>query len=137
MTSLLDTNVISESTARNPNARVLAWCEAQSDECCISCVSMGEIWKGIHLMPEGRRRQAITRWATGLEHDFAERVLNLDLPVLKAWGRLYARHEAQGFNLGILDSLLAATALVHDLVVATRNTADFPPEVKTVNPWEV
>lgn len=136
MTYLLDTNVVCETTARLPNARVLTWSEAHADECCLSCVSLGEIWKGIHLMPEGKRRQAISHWATGVESDFSDRVLALDSGTLKAWGKLYAKHEAKGFNLGILDSLLAATALVHDLMIATRNTADFPSEVKTLNPWK-
>ncbi len=136
MTYLLDTNVICEATARLPDARVLAWSEAHADECCLSCVSLGEIWKGIHLMPEGKRRQHIAHWATGIESDFSDRMLGLDSGILKAWGKLYARHEAKGFNFGIIDSLLAATAQVHDLTIATRNTADFPREVKTVNPWK-
>lgn len=136
MTYLLDTNVICEATARLPDACVLAWSESHADECCLSCVSLGEIWKGIHLMPEGKRRRAISHWAARIEDDFSDRVLVLDSKILKAWGKLYARHEAKGFNMGILDSLLAATALVHDLMIATRNTADFPREVKTVNPWK-
>lgn len=136
MTYLLDTNVICEATARQPNAKVLAWGERNTDDCCLSCVSMGEIWKGIHLLPEGKRRQGISVWAAGIERDFADRMIDLDVAVLKAWGKLYARCESQGFNVGILDSLLAATALVHGLVVATRNTQDFPSEVKTVNPWD-
>lgn len=137
MTYLLDTNVICEATAKVPDSRVLAWSESHADECCLSCVSLGEIWKGIHLLPEGKRKQAISLWASGIENDFSDRVLDLDAEILKAWGRLYARHEAKGFNMGILDSLLAATALVHELIVVTRNTADFPREVKTVNPWKM
>lgn len=136
MTYLLDTNVICEATARRPDARALAWSEAHADECYLSCVSLGEIWKGIHLLPEGKRKQTLSRWAAEMEHDFSDRMIALDAEVLKAWGRLYARHEAKGFNMGILDSLLAATAQVHDLIVATRNTDDFPREVRTVNPWK-
>lgn len=137
MTYLLDTNVICEATAKVPDSRVLAWSESHADECCLSCVSFGEIWKGIHLLPEGKRKQAISHWAAGIENDFSDRVIGLDADILKAWGRLYARHEAKGFNMGILDSLLAATALVHDLMVVTRNTDDFPREVKTLNPWKL
>ena len=131
MTYLLDTNVICEATARQPDARALAWSETHADDCCLSCVSLGEIWKGIHLLPEGKRKQALARWAAEIEHDFSDRVIDLNAEVLKAWGKLYAKHEAKG----ILDSLLAATAQVHDLIVVTRNTDDFPREVKTVNPW--
>ena len=53
----------------------------------------------------------------------------------KVWGNLYAKHEAKGFNMGIFDSLLGATAISHQLILVTRNTGDFPKEVKTVNPW--
>ena len=136
MIYLLDTNLICEATAKRPDARALAWSEAQADECCLSCVSLGEIWKGIHLLPEGKRRRGLAEWADGIESNYAKQTIPLDTVILKAWGKLYAKHEAKGLNMGILDSLIAATALVHDLIVATRNTADFPSEVKTVNPWK-
>jgi predicted nucleic acid-binding protein len=136
MTYLLDTNVICEATAKQPNARVLAWSELNAEECCVSCVSLGEIWKGIFLLPDGKRKQRLSAWAAGIERDFSDRLIDLDIRVLKAWGRLYAGHEDKGFNMGILDSLLAATALVHNLSIATRNTQDFPSEVRTVNPWD-
>ncbi len=54
---------------------------------------------------------------------------------LKSWGKLYADHEAKGINMDVMDSLIAATALVHQLTVVARNTADFPADVKTLNPW--
>jgi predicted nucleic acid-binding protein len=136
MIYLLDTNVICEATAKLPDPQALAWCETHADEACLSCVSLGEVWKGIHLLPEGRRKRTLGEWVEGIENDYADRMLDLDADVLKAWGKLYAKHEAKGFNMGILDSLLAATALVHGLIVATRNTGDFPDDVKTVNPWK-
>ncbi|MCX6857292.1 MAG: hypothetical protein NTV80_20580 [Verrucomicrobia bacterium] len=70
-----------------------------------------------------------------LETDFAKQLLGLDTVTLKTWGKLYAKHEAKGFNMDVMDSLIAATVLVHGLVVVTRNTADFPSDVKTCNPW--
>ena len=136
MTYLLDTNVICEATAKRPDPRVLAWMSAHSDDAFLSCVSLGEVWKGIHLLPDGKRKQGMANWATSIENEFSERVIDLDAAILKTWGVLYAKHEAKGFNMGILDSLLAATALEHGLIVATRNVADFPPDVKTVNPWQ-
>ncbi len=86
-------------------------------------------------MPEGKRRTSLSMWAVRIERDFGEACLPLDAETLKVWGKLYAKHEAKGRNLGFVDSLIAATALVHGLVIATRNTKDFPPELKTVNPW--
>ena len=70
-----------------------------------------------------------------IEDSFAERVLPVTLEILKRWGRLCGEHEARGRSLPVMDSLLAATALVHDLTLVTRNTADFPREVRTLNPW--
>ena len=55
---------------------------------------------------------------------------------LKSWGKLCAMHESIGFNMDVLDSLIAATALVHQLTVVTRNTSNFPADVTTFNPWK-
>jgi predicted nucleic acid-binding protein len=135
MKYLLDTNVVCEATARQPEATVLAWIEAHAHECFLSSVSLGEIWKGLHRLPEGKRKRALVHWADELENDFSGQILGLDTMTLKSWGKLYAKHEAKGHNMDVMDSLLAATALVHQLTVVTRNTADFPADVKTFNPW--
>lgn len=135
MAFLLDTNVVCESISRNPDPKVLGWLEFHSEDCYLSCVSLGEVWKGIHRMPAGKRKVAVSHWAEDLEAGFASRCLALDSKILKSWGRLCAVNQAKGFNLGPLDSLIAATALVHGLVIVTRNTKDFPGEVKTLNPW--
>ncbi len=86
-------------------------------------------------MPECKRKSRLERWAIRLEVEVSEPPLALDADVFRVWGALYARNQSIGFNMGILDSLLAATALHHGLTVATRNTSDFPPEVGTFNPW--
>jgi len=134
-TYLLDTNVVCEATGKQPDPQVLAWCARHAEQCVLSCVTLGEIWKGIHLMPEGKRRASIAAWAAGIERDFADTTLALDSNTLKIWGQFYAKHEADGLNMSVLDSLIAATALAHGLTIATRNLADFPPDVKTINPW--
>jgi predicted nucleic acid-binding protein len=135
MKYLLDTNVVCEATAKQPETMVLAWIETHAHECFLSSVSLGEIWKGLHRLPEGKRKRGLVRWADGLENDFSEQILGLDTMTLKSWGKLYAKHEAKGFNMDVMDSLIAATALVHQLTVVTRNTADFPADVRTLNPW--
>ena len=134
MTFLLDTNAICEATAKQPEAGVLAWFGVHAHESLLSSVSVGEIWKGLHRLPEGRRKRALVLWADVMESDFIEQILGIDTISLKAWGKLYAKHEAMGFNMDVMDSLIAATALVHQLTVVTRNTADFPVDVKTFNP---
>lgn len=136
MKYLLDTNVVCEATGKHPDPTVLAWIEAHAHECFLSCVTLGEIWKGLHRLPEGRRKRSLVQWAEGLEIDFTEQILELDTTVLKSWGKLYAKNEAMGFNMDVMDSLIAATALIHRLTVVTRNTADFPKDVKTLNPWK-
>lgn len=136
MRYLLDTNAVCEATAKNPEATVLGWIDAHTEECCLSCVSLGEIWKALHRLPEGKRKRALTLWAEGLEKDFSDQILDLDTPTLKIWGKLYAKHESKGFNMDVTDSLIAATALNHQLTVVTRNTADFPPDVKILDPWK-
>ena len=135
MAYLLDTNVVSEAASRNPEEKVVEWCEAHSRESHLSCITLGEIWKGIHLMPDGKRKTSLNRWASRLETELANPSLPLDAETFKIWGKLYAKHESKGFKMAVLDSLLAATALRYGLVVVTRNTVDFPPEVKTLNPW--
>lgn len=137
MKYLLDTNVVCEATAKLPDDRVLAWTEAHAHESFLSSVTLGEIWKGVHRLPDGKRKRGLVQWAEGIESDFAEQLLGLDTVIFKAWAKLYAEQEASGFNMDVLDSLIAATAVVHRLVVVTRNTADFPPNVKTLNPWLV
>jgi toxin FitB len=99
MTYLIDTNVVSHAMARNKEPKVLKWYLDHEHECCLSCVTLGEIWKGIHLMPEGKRRTSLSNWAIRIERDFGEACLPLDVETLKVWGRLYARGErTQSWN---------------------------------------
>jgi predicted nucleic acid-binding protein len=74
---------------------------------------------------------------TALLERFAGRILDLDAAVLLRWGTLTARLEAAGQPVPLMDALVAASALEHHLIVATRNTADFSPAgVELVNPWK-
>jgi len=135
MRFLLDTNVISEGVSKAPDAKVLAWLETHAEECALSSLSLGEIWKGIHLLPTGKRKTALMRWADGVASDFSTVTLVLDSDVLHVWAKLCAKHEAKGNNLCVMDSLLAATAISHGLTLVTRNTKHVPPEVPVLNPW--
>ena len=136
MKYLLDTNVVCEATAKQPEPCMMKWMDAHAHESVLSSVSLGEIWKGIHRLPEGKRKRGLTHWVEGLEEDFPEQCLGLDSATFKIWGRLYAANEAKGIQLDVMDSLLAAQALEHRLIIATRNTADYPAEIKTINPWK-
>ncbi len=135
---LLDTNVISELVRRKPEARVTAWVEA-TDEMLLhlSVLTLGEIRKGIVSLPSASRRMALGAWLDGeLAVRFASRILSIDEAVADRWGRLTARAEAAGRRLAVIDGLLAATALHHNLTLVTRNTKDVAATgVPAFNPW--
>lgn len=135
MSYLLDTNVISELVRPKPAKAVLAWFEnIPSEALHISVLTLGEIRKGVEQMPDGARREKLRLW---LEHDlagwFETRVLPVDIQVADRWGRLVAQ---MGRPVPSIDSLLAATALHHELRLVTRNQKDFDyPGLEVINPW--
>jgi len=132
---LLDTNVVSE-LRKGPRAdrKVAMWFQGlDPDELFLSVLVVGEIRRGI----EGIRRrdpkaaQALDRWLLGLAAGFEDRILPVDRRVAEEWGRMNVPDP-----LPVLDALMAATAKVHDLVLATRNVKDVASTgVETVNPF--
>ncbi|MDF1861926.1 MAG: type II toxin-antitoxin system VapC family toxin [Verrucomicrobiales bacterium] len=135
MRYLLDTNVISEAIRPRPNRSVLSWLTQHAPSSGISVITMGEIWKGIESLPEGRRREAYEDWFRSQEEEFADRVVPLEFDVMKTWGIYAAEQAREGRRLLSFDSLIAATALHHGMTVVTRNEEDFPG-VPVENPWE-
>ena len=138
MNFLLDTNVISELVARQPNARVLEWIESvDPDRVFLSVVTIGELRKGIEKLPASRRRTALSDWlATDLTARFRGRILVLDIDTMLTWGRLTGRLEKLGRPLPAIDSLIAALALHHNCTLVTRNEDDFRHAgISVVNPW--
>ena len=135
MSYLLDTNVISELVRPKPTKVVIDWFEnIPSEALHISVLTLGEIRKGVEHMPDGVRREKLRLW---LEHDlvdwFGDRILPVDLPIADRWGRLLA---SVGRPVPSIDSLLAATALHHELRLVTRNRKDFDyPGLEVINPW--
>jgi predicted nucleic acid-binding protein len=135
---LLDTNVLSEPARPVPDARVVAWLEARVPlECALSVLTLGEIQKGVSLMPEGRRRDHLGEWlATELPRQFAGRILAIDERVTMAWGRLMAEGRRAGREPPVIDGLLLATAEVHGLTFVTRNERDCTDRgIPILNPW--
>lgn len=135
MSWLLDTNVISELSRPAPEAKVVQWLSAHEDELFLSVLTLGEIQKGIASLPDSKRRRRLTRWLDAeIRPWFAGRLLPVDESVSLRWGRMLA--EA-GRPLPAVDSLIAATALTHDMTLATRNTQDLARTgVSLFNPWE-
>lgn len=118
-----------------PHPGVLHWFkERPASTLFLSVLTLGEIRKGIEAISELNRRQVLLDWLeTDLTAFFTGRILAVDIAVADRWGRLVAR---AGRPLPAIDSLLAATALEHDLVLVTRNTKDFEAlGISLINPW--
>ena len=136
---LLDTCVISDART-NANAGLTEWLAAtDATTLYIAVISIGEIAWGIERLPAGRKRSALEGWLRDdLARAFAGRILQVDLAVAAAWGRVRAAAERHGNNADSLDTLVAAIALHHDLVVVTRNEKVFAGTgVALMNPWSL
>ncbi len=135
---LLDTNIPSELTNRVPEARVRDWVDAQDNAAlCFSVISVGEFRRGFTLLSKGRQRTRLEQWFEGyLLPLFEDRILPVTQNIGDRWGVLDAECRRQGRSLNTADGLIAATALEHDLTVATRNVKDFAGlGVVLLNPW--
>jgi toxin FitB len=134
---LLDTNIISEIRKRDrANAGVLRWVRATpGDHNATSVIVIGEILRGIELArrKDVQQAQAMDKWFSVMRNGFGNRVLPIDEAVTKAWSRLQVPDP-----LPLMDSLIAATALVHGLTLVTRNVKDvIRTGVPVLNPFEV
>lgn len=138
MAFLLDTCVLSELVKPRPDAGVLAWLEEAGEaRLHLSVVTLGELEKGIARLPASARRTRIERWVRrDLAARFEGRVLDVDRAVAERWGAIAGASEARGVPLPVIDALIAASALTHDLEVVTRNTADLERcGARCVDPW--
>ncbi len=134
MKYLVDANVLSEATKPAPDPRVVAWLRAHERDIAVDPVILGELRFGILILPKGRRRAALERW-------FDDGVARLhclpwDADTGLKWAELLARLRRTGKAMPVKDSLIAATAIVHSLAIATRNLADFKNAgVQIVDPF--
>lgn len=138
MSYLLDTNVVSEWTKPRPDPGVVAWLDTvDEDRVLLGVVTLAELRRGIARLQPGVRRTRLDEW---LRHDlplrFESRILPIDAAVADAWGEIMASRDALGRPMTAMDAMIAATAMVHDLMLVTRNEADFRPTLELiVNPW--
>lgn len=138
MNVVLDTCVVSEIVAREPEAQVLGWLDALDPRTVyLSAITIGEIQRGISRLPASRRRTTLERWLyDDLVPRFDGQILAIDTAVMRTWGIVVAQAEASGRSLPVMDSLIAATAITHRCRLATRNGADFDVTgVSLVDPW--
>jgi hypothetical protein len=135
---LLDTNVISEPLKLTADAAVLTWIDAQLIETLyLSAISLAELRFGIAALPSGKRRETLH---SSLEQRilplFVGRILPFDTAASEAYSVIRARARADGKAIAPADGYIAATALTHGLIVATRDTMPFVAAGLTViNPW--
>jgi predicted nucleic acid-binding protein len=134
MRFLVDANVLSEPTKPAPNPHVVAWLRGNEPDLAVDPIILGEVRFGILLLPKGKRRARLERW-------FAAGVQRIECLTWEAetglrWAALLARLRVSGRTMPIKDSLIAATALVHGLVIATRNRTDFETAgVEVIDPF--
>lgn len=135
---LLDTNVISELIKSEPERNVLRWIgETEETILFLSVLTLGEIRNRIARLNPGKRRGRLESWLTvDLRHRFQDRILAVDEAIAERWGVLSATAAKEGRPAPVIDGLLAATALHHDLTLVTRNDGDVSGTgVATLNPW--
>ena len=138
MKYLLDTCLISELVKKEPNPAVINWLDAQDEQnLFLSVLTLGELAKGIQKLPSGTRRDELRAWAEqDLVERFKGRIIAIDLEAALYWGILQGESEAKGETLPVMDSLIAATASAHGLIVVTRNIKDMERcRVRVCNPW--
>lgn len=123
MKYLVDANVLSEPTKPDPEPAVLEWLREHEREIAVDPVILGQLRFGILILPKGRKRTALERW---FEAGVGRlQCLAWDSDTGMQWAELLARLRRTGKAMPIKDSLIAATAAVHGLTVATLNRADF------------
>jgi predicted nucleic acid-binding protein len=136
---LLDTNCISEVVRLKSDPHVMAWIEVAEEEVLyLSVLTLGEIRKGLAALPQGKRRSRLETWLEEeLQARFSGRILSIDAAVADRCGLLAAAAKIKGTPLSAIDGLLAATAILHNLTIVSRNVGDFRnTQAPVVNPWE-
>ncbi|MFZ5673807.1 MAG: type II toxin-antitoxin system VapC family toxin [Pseudomonadota bacterium] len=129
---LIDTNIVSE--ARRGAAQAVSWLRSVDPlRVHLSVLTLGEIMRGIALKQKVDPRAAghLAEWLQKIRHDHGDRILPITAEIAVEWGRIAAMRPR-----GDIDGLIAATAIVHDLIVVTRNVSDFSDTgVTVIDPW--
>jgi len=138
MSTLLDTNVLSELLRPRPDGAVLAWFAQQpANSLYVSAVTQAEMLLGAQLLPAGKRRTQLERALDAMfTEDFGERVLSFDVAAAAAYAKVVVTRRRVGRPISQFDAQIAAIALSHRASLATRNIADFEDcGLMLSNPW--
>jgi toxin FitB len=135
MIYLVDANVLCEPTKPTPSSRVVEWLRVNEGNLVVDSIVLGELCMGILILPPGRKRRQLEKWFEAVVQTID--CLAWDATIGRRWARLVVDLRRKGATLPLLDGMIAATALQHDLTIATRNTADFKKAgVKLLDPFE-
>jgi predicted nucleic acid-binding protein len=133
---LLDTNVISETIKASPNQKVLDFLSSiDSDNFSLSVITLGEIRKGIEKLTDQAKKQKILHWLeVDLQQRFYGRIIEVNQDVADKWGYICAIS-----NIAAIDAIIAASAIVYNQKLITRNTKDFIKVggLEIINPWMI
>ena len=135
MTYLVDANVLSEPTKQSADNKVVDWLTTNEASLVVDPIIIGELRIGILALPRGRKRERLEQWFEAVVETIE--CLPWDAMVSRRWAALVVDLKRKGQTIPLLDGMIAATALQHDLILVTRNTRDFQKTgVKTLNPFE-
>lgn len=138
MKYLLDTCVVSEMIRPKPSIKVTTWIKNEDEgNLFISVLTFGELHKGIEKLDESKKKEALHNWVeTDLKERFRTRILDIDLQTAMIWGKIQGMAERTGKPMPAIDSLIAATGIIHRFTVVTRNISDMKESgVVLFNPW--
>ena len=138
MNYLLDTCILVEFARMKPEPKVIRWVDSVNhDSLFISAITVGEIQRGIERLPESARKDELLKWVfNGLVERLKDHILPLDTLTLTLWGSLTSWKEGEGQPMGVLESLIAATALRNNMTIASRYTEIYHRSgALSVNPW--
>jgi len=132
---IVDANLLSEATKPDPAPQVLDWLRLNEQNLAVTPVVLGELEYGVLLLPSSRRKKQLELWFEKIRS--TAHCLDFDSKVASSWAHLLAHLKSKGHAMPIKDSLIAASAIAHNLTVATRNTRDFKnARVPLLNPFE-
>ena len=139
MKLLLDTCLLSELQKKECDPSVSDFMSGvNDDQLFLSVITVGEITKGVSLLPDSQRKCRLEEWRDAMCSHYRDRILPISSETAMIWGKLTAKSQSQGVSIPAADGLIAATAIQFGLHVVTRNESDFATTGAWVlNPWKL
>jgi tRNA(fMet)-specific endonuclease VapC len=136
---LVDTNIISEIIAKKPNQQVIDFLNnINTSDIYLSAITVGEIKYGINRLSQSKRKTQLLAWFEQLLLKYQYNIIDIDISVMAIWADINSDLKSNGISLSIMDSLIASSALYHDMTLVTRNTKDFQyiANLNIINPFK-